>query len=92
MRTWRKHAISLGLLLVGGADIQKDRIEVSIWAFGRGLESWLVEHRVLMGETTREDVWQRFRQMMAESWTHASGAQVPLQRIGIDTGFATQET
>jgi phage terminase large subunit GpA-like protein len=81
-----------GLLLVGGADIQKDRIEVSIWAFGRGLEAWLIEHRILMGETTREDVWQRFRQMMAESWTHASGAQMPLERIGIDTGFATQET
>ena len=24
------------MLLVGGADVQKDRIEVSIWAFGRG--------------------------------------------------------
>lgn len=34
-----------GLLLVGGADVQKDRIEVSIWAFGRGKASWLVEHR-----------------------------------------------
>jgi phage terminase large subunit GpA-like protein len=81
-----------GLLLVGGADIQKDRIEVSIWAFGRGLEAWLVEHRILMGETSREDVWQRFRQMLADTWTHASGAQIPLERIGIDTGFATQET
>ena len=28
-----------GLLLVGGADVQKDRIEASIWAFGRGKES-----------------------------------------------------
>ena len=48
-----------GLLLVGGADVQKDRIEASIWAFGRGKESWLVEHRVLMGDTAREAVWAR---------------------------------
>ena len=31
-----------GLFLTAGADVQKDRIEVSIWAWGRGLESWLV--------------------------------------------------
>src|SRR5512137_1437626 len=48
-----------GLLLVGGADVQKDRIEASIWAFGRGLEAWLVEHRVLMGDTSRDAVWSR---------------------------------
>ena len=35
-----------GLFLTAGADVQKDRIEVDIWAWGRGLESWLVEHVV----------------------------------------------
>ena len=45
-----------GLLLTAGADVQKDRIEVSVWAFGRGKESWLVEHRVLMGDTDRKSV------------------------------------
>jgi phage terminase large subunit GpA-like protein len=62
-----------GLLLVGGADVQKDRIEVSIWAFGRGKESWLVEHRVLMGDTARDAVWKRLAELLAERWTHASG-------------------
>ncbi len=33
--------------LTAGADVQKDRIEVSVWAWGRGLESWLVEHIVI---------------------------------------------
>ncbi|WP_155518452.1 terminase gpA endonuclease subunit, partial [Ralstonia solanacearum] len=28
-----------GLLLSAGADVQKDRIEVSVWAFGRGKAS-----------------------------------------------------
>jgi len=80
-----------GLLLVGGADIQKDRIEASVWAFGRGKESWLVEHRVLMGDTSRDAVWSRLAEMLAENWTHASGAAMPLARFAIDTGFATQE-
>jgi len=80
-----------GLLLTGGADIQKDRIEVSIWAFGRGKEAWLIEHRVLMGDTAREDVWNRLAGLVSESWTHASGARVPLVRFALDTGYATQE-
>ncbi|WP_034641208.1 phage terminase large subunit family protein [Chitinilyticum aquatile] len=79
------------LLLTAGADIQKDRIEVSVWAFGPGKESWLIEHRVLMGDTARDHVWQDLGQLLGETWTHASGAQLPLQRLAIDTGFATQE-
>ena len=84
-----------GLLLVGAADVQKDRIEVSVWAFGRGKESWLVEHRVLMGrpleDGARDAVWKRLAEMLTETWTHASGAQMPLARFALDTGFATQE-
>jgi len=80
-----------GLLLVGGADVQKDRIEASVWAFGRGKESWLVEHRVLMGGTARDAVWRALAAMLAENWTHASGVAMPLARFALDTGFATQE-
>jgi phage terminase large subunit GpA-like protein len=81
-----------GLLLVGGADVQKDRIEASIWAFGRGKESWLVEHRVLDGRhRPRQRLEAAWRELISETWTHASGAQVPLARFALDTGFATQE-
>ena len=80
-----------GLLLVGGADVQKDRIEVSIWAFGRGKESWLVEHRVLMGDTARDEVWRQLGSMLGEQWEHETGALMPLARFALDTGFATQE-
>jgi phage terminase large subunit GpA-like protein len=68
----------------------EDRIEASVWAFGRGKESWLVEHRVLMGDTARDAVWKPGR-MLAENWTHDSGAAMPLARFALDTGFATQE-
>ena len=83
-----------GLLLVGGADVQKDRIEMSVWAFGRGKTSWLIEHRVMMGDTARDDVWRRLEGMLNETWTRSSfskSVQMPLARLAIDTGFATQE-
>ncbi|MCZ2074251.1 MAG: phage terminase large subunit family protein [Bryobacterales bacterium] len=80
-----------GLLLTAGADVQKDRIEVSIWAFGRGKESWLVEHRVLMGDTARDEVWKTLAGVLRETWTHETGCQLGLGRLALDTGFATQE-
>jgi len=89
---YRIGTVPLGAaLLCAGVDVQKDRIEVSVWAFGRGKEAWLVEHRVLAGDTSRETVWQRLREMLDESWTHASGVPLRISRIGLDTGFATQE-
>ena len=80
-----------GLLLSAGADVQKDRIEVSVWAFGRGKESWLVEHRVLMGDTARDEVWKALASVLRETWTHETGCQLGLGRLALDTGFATQE-
>ena len=80
-----------GLLLTAGADVQKDRIEVSIWAFGRGKESWLIEHRILMGDTARDEVWKSLAGVLRETWTHESNCQIGLVRLALDTGFATQE-
>jgi hypothetical protein len=36
-------------------------------------------------------VWKRLVEMSRETWTHVSGAQLPLVRLAVDTGFATQE-
>jgi len=44
-----------------------------------------------MGDTARDAVWKRMGELLTENWTHASGAAMPLARIALDTGFATQE-
>ena len=46
-----------GLFLTAGADVQADRIEIDVWAWGRGLESWLVQHVVLFGDPGHQPVW-----------------------------------
>lgn len=79
-----------GLFLTAGADVQVDRIEIDVWAWGRGLESWLVEHLVLDGDPGREDLWNRVGEVLGRTWEHATGARLSLQRLAVDTGFATQ--
>lgn len=79
------------LFLTAGIDIQHDRIEVFIWGWGRGLESWLVEYRVLPGDPYAEDVWAALDAVMAETWEHASSSSLSLSKVAIDSGYATTQ-
>ncbi|PWJ17594.1 phage terminase large subunit family protein [Jannaschia seohaensis] len=78
-----------GLFLTAGADVQKDRIEVDVWAWGRGLESWLVDHLVLEGGPGDPVCWQQLTDLLGRTWTRVSGQPMALARLAIDTGYET---
>jgi phage terminase large subunit GpA-like protein len=80
-----------GLLLTAGADIQKDRIEVEVVAWGKGKESWSVDYRILYGDPAQEAVWQKLQALLAEPFRHASGVDLSIRALAVDTGFATQD-
>jgi len=76
-----------GLFLTAGADVQKDRIEVSIWAWGRGLSSWLIEHIVIDGGPDSSSAWQHLTDLLGRTWPHAHGVRLGLSKLAIDTGY-----
>ncbi|MBW6496245.1 MAG: phage terminase large subunit family protein, partial [Burkholderiaceae bacterium] len=76
-----------GLFLTAGADVQKDRIEVDVWAWGRGLESWLVDHIVIPGGPDDPACWDKLTAVLGRTWQHANGAVMTVARLGIDTGY-----
>jgi len=76
-----------GLFLTAGADVQKDRIEVDVWAWGRGLESWLVDHIVIPGGPDDPSCWDKLTALLAQTWTHENGAIMTLAKLAIDTGY-----
>lgn len=76
-----------GLFLTAGADIQKDRIEVDVWAWGRGLESWLVDHIVIEGGPQDPDPWLKLESLLDQSWPHESGAQLRIAKLAVDSGY-----
>ena len=85
---WRIGKVpSGGLFLTAGADIQKDRIEVSIWAWGRGLASWLVDHIVIPGGPDSAEAWAALTDLLGQTWPHAHGVRLSLSKLAIDTGF-----
>jgi len=47
--------------------VQKDRIEIDVWAWGRGLESWLVDHVVIEGGPARPEAWEALTDLLCPS-------------------------
>jgi phage terminase large subunit GpA-like protein len=64
-----------GLFLTAGVDVQKDRIELEIVAWGRDRESWSVDFRVLQGDPVKPDVWRQLDGVLAETFTHAGNTE-----------------
>jgi phage terminase large subunit GpA-like protein len=79
-----------GLILTAGVDVQKDRLEVEIVAWGRDRESWSIDYRVLQGDPYKKDVWEDLDEVLAESFRTKRGGYLQIARMGIDTGYATQ--
>lgn len=80
-----------GLFLTAGADVQKDRIECEVVAWGKKRESWSVGYFIINGDTAREDVWNELTEFSRRYFEHSSGAMLPISRFAIDSGFATQQ-
>ena len=78
-----------GLILTAGVDIQRDRIEVEIVAWGRNRESWSIDYRILEGRTSEPAVWAKLADVVNETFPHESGARLLISRMFVDSGDGT---
>jgi phage terminase large subunit GpA-like protein len=77
-------------LLVAGVDVQHDRLEVVVRAYGTGETSWLVERAILRGDTSQNDVWSALEQYrINRTWKHESGAMLKIRAVAVDAGDGT---
>ena len=54
-------------LRTAGVDVQKDRLEASIVAWGAGEEGWLIDHLILPGDTARPEVWENLHDALTDA-------------------------
>ena len=72
--------------LTAGVDNQNDRLEVAVWAWGAGYESWLVDTRVFLGNPGQAEVWDTLAEYLGEDMPVEGGGSQRIERVGIDTG------
>ncbi len=80
------------LVLTAGVDVQRDRWEIGVWAWARGLESWTIDHAIIEGNPSNEEDWQRVKDYLQRRYTQAwHGGSLGLSAISIDSSDQTQD-
>lgn len=83
-------------VVTSAGDIQKDRIELLVNAYGKAEESWFIEHQVFYGKTETmyaedpENVWFRLENHLDKIYQSETGVKLRIGCCGIDARFATR--
>lgn len=92
-----------GLCLTAGVDVQEDRIEVEVVGWGMFDESYSVDYKVLVGDTSllgnqwgtlddgQPSVWRLLHDYLCKRFRHESGVVMPIEMTMIDTGYRPDE-
>ena len=75
------------LALVASVDVQGDRLECYVEGYGLKDECWAVEYKRLIGDPTRDEVWQQLDTLLETSYRHPCGGVLKIARVCIDSGF-----
>jgi len=77
------------LILTAGIDVQRDRIEMEVVAWGEGEESWNVDYKIIPGDTARDAVWQDLEDALHHDYEHETGTMLHITAAVIDSGDQT---
>jgi phage terminase large subunit GpA-like protein len=95
---YRRESYAIGtvpmgaLLVTAGVDVQKDRLVYEVVGWGRGKRSWSIDYGELPGDTNDLDrgPWGQLNALLARTYTHAAGVEMPIRMLAIDSGYNTQ--
>lgn len=74
------------VLLLAGIDTQPNRLECTVWGYGRGCEMWTVAQRIFWGNPDEDEVWADLEEFLFETeFEHASGTRLSIVGAAIDT-------
>lgn len=80
------------LFLVMAIDVQGNRIEFGVYAFGYRLTAWLIDKGVVEGDPADADFWPRcVDPLLDRTYEDAWGKPWPLDALGIDSGYLSQQ-
>ena len=76
-----------GLVLTGMADVQINRIEWAVYAWGIGMTAWLVDKGVILGDPAQVETWAGLDKVVAREYEDWQGRRWPVEAFGVDAGY-----
>jgi phage terminase large subunit GpA-like protein len=77
-------------VLTGFVDVQGNRLEWGLWAWGEGFQGWLIDRGVISHDYTEDAAWAAIDALTSRRWPTAGGGEIDVIQWGIDTGAFTQ--
>lgn len=74
------------LTLTAGVDVQRDRLECTVYGWGEGKECWGVMHRVLWGSPDSADTWLQLDAILQRQYSRLDGAKLRIMCTCVDSG------
>lgn len=81
------------LFLTAGVDVQRNRLIYEVVGWGRGKESWSVDHGTIEGDTSDTSSagpWPELDALLERAFRADSGVDLSILRLAIDSGDQTQ--
>lgn len=85
-------------VLTVGVDVQANRLEAELTAWGKGEESWSMEYMVFLGDTSkvtynhpdRPSPWEQLDAWIRGEWLSELGIPMRISATCVDAGYQTQ--
>lgn len=74
------------LALTASVDVQANRLELMVMAWGTGMERWVVDHQVIPGDPADERTWALLDDRLKIRYRHPCGVSLAILATGIDSG------
>jgi phage terminase large subunit GpA-like protein len=73
-------------LITAGVDVQENRLEITVDAWGIGEECWRLAHEVIFGDPTGTALWDDLDAFLMVPWPRAMGGVDYIRAACVDTG------
>lgn len=78
--------------ITAGVDVQRDRVEISLWGFGANMESWAISHTTIVGDPLSDSLWAQVKEFLTAPVEIRDGRTGVIFSACIDSGdgYSTQ--
>lgn len=74
------------LVLTAAVDTQDNRLELKIVGWGEGLERWVIDYQVIVGDPATDVPWDALDEILLTPLSFANGARLSIRAVAIDSG------
>ncbi|MDD5330190.1 MAG: phage terminase large subunit family protein [Sulfuricella sp.] len=78
-----------GLIVTAAVDVQHNRLECKIMAWGRAEEAWVIDYHIIWGDTLQSQVWADLETWLQTPLRYQNGVEMRIAACAIDAGDGT---